>query len=121
MAKSMDEKEARAEHYWMGIWKIARKLETIETSDDPLDMIILEKVLVTVLSQEHILDNDESDINLCGVELLVDVKEKLVSFTWPLLHSWCFHEFAGSITNLLQLYTLHFNIGSPIAAIQSHF
>ena len=80
-------------------WEFGRlhgNLKLIETSGAPLDMIILEKVLVTILSQEHILDNDESDINLCGVELLIDVKEKLVSFAFLFTLLRYFYEHHGS-------------------------
>ena len=97
-------------------WELGRihgNLKLIETSGDPLDMIILEKVLVTILSQEHILDNDESDINLCGVELLIDVKEKLVSFAFLFYSIAVFLHIMVLITNLLNL-TFHFSTGSPI-------
>ena len=55
-------------------------------------MIVFKKNLVSILSREHILENSEADITLCGVEILIDVQDslnlELSCNTLPFLMKW---------------------------------
>ena len=67
------------------------ELKLIETNGDT-NLILLKKNLISLLSREHILDNSEEDRTLCGVEILIDVKDSLnlemSCNTLPFLMKW---------------------------------